>query len=84
MYEFNDVVANPSATIYGKLPGEIPKYQSLVFISDTETGNLSIVLGTVGVMGTLMFVGLIVAVVTQPKPGSEALAMGLVTSVMMR
>lgn len=56
----------------------------MVFISDTETGNLSIVLGTVGVMGTLMFVGLIVAVVTQPKPGSEALAMGLVTSVMMR
>ena len=56
----------------------------MVFISDTETGNLSIVLGTVGVMGTLMFVGLIVAVDTQPKPGSEALAMGLVTSVMMR
>ncbi len=83
MHNNNDIVTNPPTEIYEKLPGQIPVGRSLVFINETGDQGLPVLLGTLGTLATLMFTGLFVAFLTRPKPGSEALAMALITSLLM-
>jgi tRNA A-37 threonylcarbamoyl transferase component Bud32 len=78
-----DVVANPPAVIYEMLPADIPVGRSLVFLSETRKQGIGVVLATLGSLGLLLFTGLTAALLTRPKPGSEALAIGSITSVMM-
>jgi eukaryotic-like serine/threonine-protein kinase len=83
MHHDGSIVENPPTEIYEKLPTTIPLGRSLVFLEETHTGGPSVLFATLGTLATLTFTGIIVALLTRPKPGSEALAMALITSILM-
>lgn len=77
------ILDNPPELIYSQLPGEIPFGRNVVFQAETKRTEFHALLALLGTFSTLGFVGWFVARLTRPKPGSEALAMAMITSIMM-
>jgi eukaryotic-like serine/threonine-protein kinase len=83
MHNANDIIANPSAQVYEKLPADVSFGRTLVLLKETRSKGMVVLSGVLGTLCTLIFTGLAVALVTRPKPGSEALVMALVSSTLM-
>jgi len=79
----NTILDNPPDEIYQKLPGEIPFGRNVVFQAESKRDDAFGLLAMLGAVSTLAWAGWFVARLTRPKPGSEASAMAMITSIMM-
>ena len=77
-----DIIENPPTKIYEALPADMPVGRSMVFLKE-EGHEASELAFLVGALGAVFGVGYTVAAITRAKPGSEALALGLVSSLLM-
>ncbi|MGB0579560.1 MAG: serine/threonine protein kinase [Limisphaerales bacterium] len=83
MHSNNDVVKYPPTEIYEKLKADLPIGRSLVFQNESGSKGLPVLLATLGTLATLTCTGFLVALLTRPRNGSEAMVMALVTSTLM-
>lgn len=77
------VAGNPPTSIYEALPAEIPLGRSVFFQNETDVPKEWLLTAILGSLSSMGLVGAAVARLTRAKPGSEALAYGLVAGLMM-
>lgn len=80
----SEVVKNPPDKIYAQLPREASMGRYLVFDQEGKEKSGAWVLGSLlCTLATMSLVGLAVAALTRPKPGGEAVTIGMVAALMM-
>jgi serine/threonine protein kinase len=82
MYTNGDIIENPPTKIYEAFPAEMPIGRSMVFMKE-ENPEASELMFMLGALSAVFGVGYAVAAVSRPQPGSEALALGIVASLLM-
>ena len=83
VHDVRYIVDNPPEAVYKALPATIPMGRSLVFINESESDQRWARIAALGWLGAMTFVGATVSLLVRPKPGAEALAVGLVSGLFM-
>ena len=76
----NSTLSNPPSEIYTLLPGRMPSGHDIFHLPETRDRGLS---GWLGLVAIVFSTGLVVALVTRPKPGAAPLAMAVVAALLM-
>ncbi|QDT69923.1 Serine/threonine-protein kinase PrkC [Planctomycetes bacterium MalM25] len=78
-----DIRENPPLSIYESLPSPVPAGRSFVFMNEGLSADEVRLVSVLLIPVIIMLTGLLVAVTTRAKPGSEAFSFGLVASLFM-
>ncbi len=73
-------LSNPPSEIYALLPGKMPSGHDMFHLSETRERGPA---GWLGLGAIVLSIGLVVALVTRPKPGAAPLAMAVVAALLM-
>lgn len=74
---------NPPETIYELLPATIPIGRSMFFLYESPLDRNTVLAASLGWMLIMFIVGGVVACLARPRPGTESVALGLVSGLFM-